>query len=133
MRVAIHALPLTTEAPLLLVSVKIREKYMPAEMSYCEVYLIPRSVTTFGWVSLRLSSSRASWNGIKNFAHQPAFSFHRIDGTFPAVEPVRRPFSVFAGWTLVSRSQGQELMRAQSGCVRQAYGKRGAIGQIACR
>ena len=22
---------------------------MPAEISYCEVYLIPRSVTTFGW------------------------------------------------------------------------------------
>ena len=100
---------------------------MPAEMSYCEVYLIPRSVTALGWVSLRLSSSQTSWKGIRTSRTSRLF-----------LSPYRRCLpghrsddhsrcSLCGCW--VTRSQGQEFMCAQSGCVRQAYGKRGAIRQ----
>ena len=64
----------------------------------------------------------------QNFTHQPASSFHRIDVAFPAVEPVSDDHSRCSLFgRLFARSQGQEFMCAQSGCVRQAYGKRGAI------
>ncbi len=81
---------------------------MPTEMSYCEVYLIPRSVTTLGWVSLRLSSSRASWNGIRTSCTSPL-----------CLLPYTRCLL------------GRRTIPATILGVRQAYGKRGAIGQTA--
>ena len=84
---------------------------MPAEMSYCVSVSDPAVGHSLGLGESATFEFPDQLERNQNFAHQPAFSFHRIDVAFPATGP-----TIIRGVRCVDA--GSRGVRVRSSCAR---------------